>query len=229
MNNLKYFLVVLVALLPSVLCRGKKVESLDTISARRAFMEMPASVLDILSKNSRFDMLAYYDNDSIYKAENNLRGISYLEKVTDDFLSVKLTDASSLQIKILKLKDGNDLIMSIYTTGREKEALDSDIRFYNTAMQELPKEKFFPTPELSLFFSTKGYKTSMKEIEQILPFYTILFQANPDNSNVSGKLTLGDILTVEDTKLVEMFLKPEVIFEWNGKMYKAITKTKNKN
>lgn len=218
MKNIRILMTIL-ALLPSLLCMGKKGESPDTISARRAFMEMPVGSLDMLSKNARFDMLAYFDNDSIYGATNNLKGKAYLQKVTDSFLQVKLTEVSTLQLKILKNKDGNDIIMTIYTVGRDGETLDSEIRFYDPRLAELPTEKYFPTPKLSDFFDTKGYKTSMKDIESILPFYAIELKANPDNSNLTGRITIGDILTTEDMKLVEMFIRPGVTYVWNGKSY----------
>ena len=219
MLKIKIFLISILALLPSVLCQAGKAPP-DTISARRAFLEMPVGKLDLLSKNTRFDMLVYYDNDSIYQATNNLKGMASLQTVTDNYLSVRLTDASTLQIRILPLKNGNDIVMTIYTTGREGDALDSSIRFYNTKFEELPTEKFFREPKLSLFFQTKGYKTNMKEIEDMLPFYSIYYQANPDNCNITGKLTLGDILTMEDQRLVEMFLKENVTFVWNGSKFK---------
>lgn len=222
MLKFRYLIILVLALLPSLSCLGRKTESPDTISARRAFMEMPSGVLDMLSKDARFNMLAYYDNDSIFCASNNLKGVSSLEKVTDSFLSVKITEASTLQIKILKLKNGSDIIMSIYTTGRDGDAMDSDIRFFNTRFEELPKEKYFPEPKISLFFNTKGYTTNIREIERMLPFYSLYYQANPDNSKVSATLMIGDTLTLEDRKLVEMFLQPDVIFEWNGAKFKEI-------
>lgn len=223
MKNIRLILIIL-ALLPSLLCMGKSGEGPDTITARRAFMELPSGELDLLSKNTRFDMLAYFDNDSIYKAPNNLRGTSYLEKVTDNYLLVRLSEASTLQLKVLKLKNGNDILMSIYTTGGEGDAQDSDIKFYDAALKPLDSKKYLKAPELKTFFQTKGYKTKMKEIEEILPFYAIYYQASPDNSNLKATLTLGDILTVENQKLIEMFLLPTVTLAWDGKSFKQVKK-----
>lgn len=226
MSKFGYFLIFAVAFLSFMPCMARIAVSSDTISARYAFMEMPASVLDMLSKDTRFNMLAYYDNDSIFKAPNNLKGSSYLERVTDNFLDVKITEASTMQLKVLKTKDGNDIVMVIYTTGREGESPDSDIRFYDSDFNELQKDKYFPAPKLSEFFDLRGYKTSMKEIEAMLPFYSILFQANPDTDNISGRLVLDDILTTEDRKIVDILVIPSVTFEWNGKRYKAIKQSR---
>lgn len=207
------------ALLPSFCCMAKEKESLDTISARRAFLEMPSGVLDLLSKDTRSDMLIYYDNDSIYKAKNNLDGVSFLETVTPDFISIRLTDASRMQLKVLKLKNGSEIVMNIYTTGTEGDSGDSDVTFYDSRLKPLDKEKLLPSPRLSDFFDTKGYKTKMKEIEEILPFFTVAYEAGPQDSSLKANLTYGDRLTVEDTKILELLLKPEITYQWNGKVF----------
>lgn len=223
MVRIKTIMLLVMALLPSMLCMGKEKESPDTISARRAFMEMPVSGdLDLLSKDTRFNMLAYYDNDSIYHAPNNLKGLSYLEKVTDNFLAVRITDESSLQIKILKLKNGNDIVMTIHTVGKEGEVMDSNIKFYNTSFVELPTDKYFKAPKVADFFQTKGFKTSMKEIEEMLPFFAVCYQADAANNYLKGRLTIEDAVTEEDQKILELMMKPSVTFEWKGNGFKEI-------
>lgn len=216
--------LIFLTLLSSAMAFAKEREVTDTISARRAFLEMPAGVLDLLSHDTRLDMLTYYDNDSTYRATNNLNGLSTLQTVTPDFLSVQLTDVSSMQFKVLRLKDGKEILMTIYSTGGEGESIDSDIQFYDADLRPLKKEKYFPTPELGDFFDLKGYKTKLKEIREMMPFYTIMFEANPDNSNVTGTLTVGDTLTLEDLRIIEMFRKPNVTFLWNGKEFKLMKK-----
>lgn len=210
----------MLTLLSSLSCMGKGKESADTVTARRAFIEMPSGTLDLLPRDTRLDMLDYYDNDSIYRAPNNMRGTSFLQAVTPDFLSVQLTPVSSLQIKVHRMTNGREILMTIYTTGTESDSADSEIAFYDADLNPLPADRFFPTPKLSDFFDTKGYKTKMKEIEEILPFHAIVYTAAPGSDSVTGRLTYNDLLTVEDAHLIELFLKPSVNFIWNGKQYK---------
>lgn len=220
MTNFK-ILLLLPALIFPMMCRAKAVASTDTISARRAFLEFPASQLEILSQEERFNMLAYFDNDSIVEARNNLVGSSKLVKVTPDFLEARLTDVSTLQLKILKDKGGADIVMAIYTVGAEGDASDSKLMFFDSRLNPLPTEKYFPTPAISTFFKIpRGYKTSMKEIEEIIPFYSVVYTANPLDSNLKGRIVTDDILTIEDLSLVEMFVLPSVTFTWNGKEFK---------
>ena len=205
----------LTAALPTA---AKSVVGPDTISARRAFAEMPATVLDLLPRTTRLDMLDFFDVDSIYKAVNALEGISYLETVTPDYLKVSITPVSTMQFKILKDKKGNDIVMTIYTVGGGREAKDSDIRFYNTGMIELDRTKFLKLPDLKDFFEIpRDSKTSMKEIEEIVPFATMEFNASPGSDLVTGTLTVGQFMSREDFDLIKSLERPQVTLRWNGK------------
>lgn len=212
--------VIILAMLP-LLATAKGNESNDTISARRAFLEMPSGNMDLLSKSTRTEMLIYYDNDSIYKAPNNQGGTSQLTKVTPDFLEVELTPSSTLQMKVLKTKDGKDILMTVHTIGAPGDTRDSEIAFYDARLQPLPTEKIFPTPKLETFFDTKGYKTKMKEVEEILPFHAYFFEASAESPDLTGRLSYDDLLTVEDAGIIQLLVKPQVTFKWDGKRFKT--------
>lgn len=204
------------ALFPAIMMAK---ESADTISVRRAFVEMPEDIIDLLTRDTRMDMLDYFDADSTYVAVNNLRGPSEIMRLTSDFMGVRVTPSSTLQLKVLKMKNGGDIVMAIYTIGEEGNTMESEIRFFDSNMKELPADKFFKTPKLSDFFDTKGYQTSMKEIEEMIPYYTVAYDAGPDNAEITARLALGDILTVEDEAIVSLLMKPALHYAWNGKKF----------
>ena len=205
----------MVTLLPSP---AKSVVSTDSITARRAFVEMPATVLDLLSKSSRLDMLDFFDVDSIYRAVNALEGFSYLEKVTPDYLKVVVTPVSTLQFKILKDKKGNELVMTIYTVGGDSDAKDSDIRFFNAELEELDRSKLLKLPLLKDYFDIpRGDKTVLNEIEQLVPFSTVEFEAAPASNIVTGKLTVGNFMSQEDYGIVRRYERPGISLVWDGK------------
>lgn len=218
----KYLLTILLSVIFSqISIHAKNKEIPDTISARRAFIEMPALVLDLLPKDTRLDMLAFWDVDSVWDATNEFEGKSRLTALTDDFAKVEITPVSTMQIKVLPYGKNGQVVMTIYTTGGDGESKDSDIRFYDTAMNELDSSKFFRIPDLKEFFSfPKGSKTKISEIEDIMPFYTIDFEASATDDTLTGRLTPGDFLTVEDLKLVSLFMVPEIKYIWNGKNFK---------
>lgn len=221
--SVKKFVPLFIAMLCFPLfCNAGMKENTDTVSARRAFAELPSGFLDLISRDTRLDMLDYYDNDSIYKAPNNLNGQSYLEKITPDFLQVSVTPSSSLQLKVLDRKDGAQIVMALYTTGDTQGSRDTEIAFFDSHLQPLAKENFFPKLNIADFFDTKGYKTGIKEIEEILPFHAYFFTAAPGSDELKGKITYDEIITVEDARIIDLLVKPEVTFRWDGKKFKKI-------
>ena len=193
----------------------------SALTASSSFLRLPVDVLDILPESTRFDMLVYFENDSIYRAPNALEGTSYLKTVTPDFLEVQITEVSSLQLKLLPYKKGETLIMTLYTVGGEGQADDTDIRFFTSDMRELPRERLFPQPELKVFFSIpKGSLTSMKEIEQTIPFPTVRYSASSDGNDITGKLTVESYMNQDDYNVIRLFEKPSVCFIWNGNRYR---------
>lgn len=191
------------------------------LTASKCFLEMPVEVLDILPKSARFDMLAYFEADSVYRARNAMDGESYLVSVAPDFLEVRVTDVSTLQIKLLPAKKGEDLVMTVYTVGGDGQAKDSDIRFFSADMKEQNTDRHFTRPELKRFFYIpKGAVTTMKEIEQTIPFPTVEYSAAPGTTSLEAKLTVGEFMNQDDYNVIKLFEKPGLTLVWDGSKYR---------
>lgn len=199
----------------------KKTEITDSLfNARTVFKDIHTSSLEILPKNTRLDMLDYWDVDSVYKASNAMEGLSWIEQLTPDYLRVRVTSVSTFEIKILPDKKGR-VVMTVYTVGDDVQAQDSEVRFYNEQLNQLPTERYLQLPKVKDFFEIpKGSTTKMKEIEQLIPFPTIAFNANADNDNLEARLTVEQYMDQDDWNIVKLFLKPSVILHWQKGKYK---------
>lgn len=201
----------------------KRSAASDTISVKRAFVEMPVNTLDLLNRSTRLDMLDYFAVDSVYKAQNALEGESFLKDVTPDFLSLQLTPVSTLDLKVVKTKKGADLVVSVYTISGDNQASDSDLKFFDSSMNELPRDKYLKLPDLSYFFDIpKGSLTTMKEIKEMVPFPTIEYFLSPGSTDIKAKLTVGAFMDQDDYNIMKLFLKPEITYRWDGKSYKLV-------
>lgn len=217
--SLRYLLCSLTMLAAAV--AASAAEKPDTISMRRAFVDFPAPALDLLTKSMRLDMLDYYEADSIYSVANAMEGLSRLDTVTADYLKVEITPVTSLQLKLLKDRKGADLLMAVYTAGGDGQAPDSDVRFYDANLTELPAEKFLKYPRLKDFFSIpKGSLTSQKEIDSMIPFPTVEFEAYPGSGSLQARLTVENYINIDDFNIIKLFLKPQVTYTWDGKAFK---------
>ncbi|MDE6254590.1 MAG: DUF3256 family protein [Muribaculaceae bacterium] len=202
---------------------GEKVrESGDTLFAKDVFVNLPLKTLDILSKSTRLDMLDYYAADSIYKAPNGMEGLSELEKVTPDYLSVKITPVTSMQILMLRDKRKKEpACLVLYTIGGEGQAYDTDATFLGDRMEELPRDKYLEYPDILDFFNIPD-KSVKEKIEGLVPFPTIEFTANPETGVLTAKLTVGEYMGKENFEYVRKYMKPNLQYKWNGKKYEMI-------
>lgn len=216
--DLKKIMILIVALLP-LAAGAKKGETPDTISARRAFIEMPSSVLELVSKDTRLDMLDYFDAGSPYVAVNELHGNSQLKALTPDYAEIEVTPVSRLQIKVLPLKKGNQIVMAVYTTGDSIGTRDSDIYFFDASMNPLPNEKFLKQPKLADFFGSRNYKNNAREIKNGIPYYGVEYRLDPATTTLSAGITLDEIVSEEARKVLQPLLKPGIDYIWTGSRF----------
>ncbi len=192
----------------------------DELTASKAFVEMPVKTLDLLSRSVRLDMLDYYDADSLYWAPNAMEGLSRLDTVSPRYLKVTLTPVSTLALQVLP-GGKSGIVASVYTVGDSVQAKDSDIRFYDASMQELPRNKFFSLPRVSDFFKCKD-KKELAEIEALVPFPTIEYTLLPSANTMEARLTVGEFMSSEDYAKVKRCLKEHITYGWTGKKYKLL-------
>lgn len=198
----------------------KPVITVDTITAAKAFLLMPQQDLDLLTKSMRQDMLDYMEErDSIYKKANIYMGLSWIEEMKPDYMRIHLSEVSSLQIKLLK-QTGNSLplVMTVYTINDGNGTGDSTVKFFNNSMQELPTAKFITLPEPKVFYKIP-HKSPMtqRDIEDVMPFYTIEYTINPINGALTGRLTSADGLNSEENERLKPYIKPELLWKWTGR------------
>ncbi len=195
----------------------KETTASDTLTASSVFLKLPIEILDILPETTRFEMLVYFESDSIYNAPNAMEGTSHLKAVTTDFLEVQISEVSTLQIKLLPLKKGETIVMTIYSVGGGLQAVDSDVRFFNSTFAELPRKKILPDAKLKNFFAIpKGSLTTMKEIEQTIPFPTVEYTASPSSTTLTARLTVKKYMNEDDYNVIRLFEKPEIKYTWDG-------------
>lgn len=196
------------------------------VTAADAFVKMPRQDLDILTISMRQDMIDYMQADSVVHKRNVFLGESWIEKMTDNYIRVHLTDASDIQLKVLPLAKGdNQIVMSIYTVTADNGTSDSTLKFFNEEMTELPRQQFFSLPNPRDFYDfskdeKSGKKIDKKEIYNLMPFYTIKYDITPDSDLLQGTLTMSDFLTLEQKAKVEKYLHPEMAWLWTGKKFK---------
>lgn len=217
----KHILLLLTALATLVPAWARDNVALpDSITASEAFIKMPAQTLDLLSESMRKDMLDYMQVDSVYQVRNAMEGLSWLlPPVKKDFIRVHITPVTELTLRVLPCKK-SEVVVSVYTIGDSVTAGDSDIRFYNTAMQELKRDKYIKIADSKDFLKLKGMDSQLKkELLALLPFPTVRYDLSADGSELKAILTVGKYMGKEDMAKIEPYLNRERLYHWTGSRY----------
>lgn len=222
MSTLRHLCVMpALFVLLSLHCQAAKiVEGPDTVTAASAFLEMPRQDIDLLTRSMRQDMIDYMEQrDSVYKKANVYMGLSWIETMRPDYMRVHLSDVSSLQIKLLNQGKGKlPLVLTIYTIDDGNGTADSTIKFFNNEMQQLPQSKFMSVPDPKDFYILpKDSPISAKEIEAVMPFYTVEVTVDPATGNLTGRLTSDNNLTQEEAERLRPYLRKQLHWIWTGK------------
>lgn len=200
------------------------VEKPDSL-VRGLFLSLSDSQLGILPKTTRQDMLDYLDADSLATRPNAFRGDAYIVRSSKDFLEVRLSNVSTLQIKELPASKGV-LLMTVYTIRGEGVPADSEVNFFDSSFRQLKREKILPLPDPAKFWNIghlpKEERDRLRHEIDAIAFYSLAYTASPLDCNLNATVTLDDYLTQEQIKELEPYLDSRLQWLWDGKKFKLI-------
>lgn len=187
-----------------------------SLTASKVFAEAPLEVLDLLRPSTRLDMLDYYSQaDSILPAVNALGGVSRLTEVAPDYLKVEVSPVSTLEIKLLQAGK-KQIVMTLYTTGDDSMARDTEVRFFDSQLKPLDAGKFLKAPGLTGFFTLKGSGISESDLKEKLPYAAVEYTVGPADTPLTAILTTLRAISQEDRDLLTTILTPTLTTQWKG-------------
>lgn len=193
------------------------VKTTEPLTASKVFSELSFEVLDLLRPSSRLDMLDYYNQaDSILNVQDALGGQSHLEQVAPDYIKVAVTPISTLEIKILPTKK-DQIVMTLYTVGKDSLARDTQVKFFDSSMKPLPVEKYLKTPTLKDFFTLNNSALNVSDLAEKIPFEAIAYTTGPGDTPLTTTLTTHTTLSKEDQDLLTPIFTPSLSATWTSK------------
>lgn len=108
---------------------------------RDVVKQIPDTIVPLLTRNNLLDFPDYIDSQMRAELTNRLGGTSEMQQLTDDYTSIKLNGASTLQLKLLP--QGKKKIVCLVRTYTVNDSIgDSQIQFYTTEWKPLPTKKY---------------------------------------------------------------------------------------
>lgn len=190
---------------------------------REWLTSMPDSVMPLLIKNRRLDLIDFYDARMEAVVTNLLEGKSRLETLTEDFAKIDYTKSSDVSLKLLAVNDTTDILCMVTTIkGKEKTTVDdSRISFFDEQWIPLKVASYIDEPCIEDFRSNQQ-DDSAQWVWSKLDIFFRTYQLSAENTELKCVLTTTNYLSADDRKEVIPYLRKEPLtYRWTNGKYEA--------
>lgn len=199
------------------LCCWMAVQAQDMKSL---FVALPDSLSPLLTEVNRADFGDFLASGMKAEVKNRFGKQSEMTELTDDYLFVRLTSASTLEMKLLPVNDSTKVICVVHTYSAP--VADSSISFYTTDWKRLSTDKFLDWPEESAFYvvpETDVRADSLKNVRVYADMYLLKAELSARERVLSFVYTTPDYMDKETAGKMKPFLLPHPLcYIWkNGK------------
>lgn len=194
------------------------------VTMRDLFSQMPDSLLPYLSHNNKLDLIDFVDSGMESEVTNGFDDRTQLLKLTPDYMQLKASPASLVEMKILPsaalLPDSSEAVVCVVCTFGEK-VFASIVRFYTS--------RWMP---LSIASPIKAYEnvlvarpdTMSKERYDVLQqsLYPLMISASLSETEPVMTLQVNPRVLSEDDeakKDIEAIIR-QITLNWNGETFK---------
>ena len=146
------FIGVVLGLLCTIQISGREGETTDSVvsanlSVREVFKQMPKSLMPSLSENNRLDMIDFIDSNLKAEVDNLLGGKSKMTALTDDSISVRISNSLTINVLLLNPMYPSDSLKQVIcvaqTFGTDSTSLSTKIEYYTPEWKKLDEKPNF--------------------------------------------------------------------------------------
>ncbi len=216
---MRIFKAYIVTIVCSIVCSmfftlNASAQKIDTI-----FAHVPHEVLPLLDNTSRLDMIDLYNNKMSAAAENVYGGQSVMEEKTNDYISIKLTDVSHWQLKLLPMAHDTlyACVHSIVALGTSS-TLNIYKKDWHVAKVDVPQIKF----EHFLTSKELAQQSKYHELIEILRNTPITIKLDKDDYTLTYSLS-KESLPKELKDMANKVVK-DITYRWQLGKFILVTK-----
>lgn len=188
------------------------------ITATEAFTSAPRKVMPMLDQTTRLDMVDYFNNGMSTSSTNLLNGRSRITALSDNQLTVELSDASTCDMIVLQ-GEGNQFIAVITTVATP--APDSRMSVYSSDWKRDITASVFTKPTLTDWLTPEG-KKNRAEVESLVPFLLISYTYNPETATLTLTNNVKEFLGNELYDTIATYIRPSLTYQFNGKRFNLV-------
>lgn len=203
-------LILLFSILLSLSANAQNINSV--------FVSMPDSLSPLLTKVNRQDFADFLSSGMKAVVKNRFGGQSEMLKLTDDYLKLKTTEASSEEMKLLPLNDSVNVVCVVKTYNGPAE--DSQVYFYSTDWKELPLRNFISLPVHGDFYKSSNDSVSTVSREDFAnEMYIMKAELSDKDNSIVFKCNTLEAMGKESADIMKPYTVDSLKFNWNAGKY----------
>jgi hypothetical protein len=185
------------------------------------FTQIPDAYLPQLEIAWRKDLAELFLAGKDARLQNTMGGYSQLQQLTDNYLMLRVTERSVVELKMLPLINHTYIICMVTTI--EGPAPDSRVSFYTTEWQRLdPSALFTPVPP-EWFLNDPGEADSdaFRDAIARLDMHLIKYRLSPEDLTLTAIYATPLYLNEEERQKTLPFLKENPkVYTWNRSCFR---------
>lgn len=180
---------------------------------RKMWVNMPTSIAGSLEKSTRQELLDLKEMKKKAVISGPLGEECSIDTLTADYLSVRLSDVSTLQMKMLPTSSGDSLLCLVQTYAGPLP--ESSISFYTSDWKALP----MPSMHLDVDLQRPDTMTQddFSKLQALFDPKLISFTLSPSNKDLV--VALSPVIISEEEKAHVKALTLQRKLNWSGKTF----------
>ena len=179
--------------------------SLQAQDMKSLFIAMPDSLAPLLTKVNKEDFGDFLASNMKAEVKN-----SEMLKLTADYLNLKMSESSEVQMKLLPVNDSVKVVCVVHTY--KGPAADSSIRFYSTQWEELPLSSYLTLPKEDAFYKAPVAEADQEtyyNLRKQADMYLFVAKLSEKDNTLLYSYTTPDYLDKETAEKLKPFLNAE--------------------
>lgn len=190
--------------------------ALQAQNMKSLFVALPDSLSPLLTEVNRADFGDFLESGMKAEVKNRFGKTSEMTELTDDYLFVKLTSASTLEMKLLPLNDSVKVVCVVHTY--MAPAADSEVAFYTTEWKRLPADDYLTLPDEADFYiapQTDVQKDSLENLKVYADMYLLKAELSAKDPVISFSYSTPHYIDKETAEKLAPYLRPSSVrYEW---------------
>lgn len=187
-------------------------------SVADVWQKLPRDLHTTIDSVARLDMIDLYRAGMTATAPTLMGDTAQLIALSDNYLLLRTSKASTMQIKLIKLK--KKTIYAIITTV-EGPAPNSHIDLYNEEWETISHKKYIKLPTVNDFISVDNPSADIRqEIGKSIVIPTIQYMMNDSTNDITALPSFMQTLDKESRERIMPHIQSSIKLHWNGKKWK---------